>query len=237
MLRRSILALMSAGVAGVMVLSSPTAASLDGEVTQARAGSEGANGTDAERRTPRPMPTYPATSPSPLRAAVPERRRPRPRPTTTSPTPSPTTISPSPSAPATSPAPSATPTPPAPSPSVTAIACAVPVVVFNGGSYCPVSIPQVRATAHGTGARVALMSVTVSEVTAGTVTVAVWALPPCPPDKYCGATMTLQSVTVSWQGAGRPAYGDVLNLFGLTAPGSLTPAGYIKTGYCPIDMC
>ena len=69
------------------------------------------------------------------------------------------------------------------------------------------------------------------------MTVAVWASPPCPPGKYCGQLLTLESLTVAWSGASRPAYGDVLDLFGLTVPTSITPVGYVKTGWCPIDWC
>ena len=93
---------------------------------------------------------------------------------------------------------------------------------------------------YGIGTRVVLKGVTVTTVVQGTpstVTVAAWALPPCSPGHYCGQTLTLQSLTVTWSGTSRPGYGDVLDLFGSTITASITPVGYIKTGFCPIDWC
>jgi hypothetical protein len=115
--------------------------------------------------------------------------------------------------------------------------CAVATTTFNGATYCPATIAGVRKTAYGTGTRVVLKGVTVTAVTTGTVTLGAWAAPACAPNTYCGATMTLQTLTVSWSGKNRPAPGDVLNLFGSTVPTSLTPVGYLKTGYCPIEYC
>jgi hypothetical protein len=79
--------------------------------------------------------------------------------------------------------------------------------------------------------------VTVTAVTTRTVTVAVWTSPPCPPGKLCGQSLTLESLTVPWTGTSRPAPGDVLDLFGRTITASVTPVGYVKTGFCPIDWC
>ena len=133
--------------------------------------------------------------------------------------------------------PTATPTPAPSSPAATGTACAFPTVSFNGAAYCPATIDAVRATFYGTGTRVVLRGVTVTAVTTSTVTVAAWASPPCPPGKFCGQLMTLQSLTVSWSGTSRPAHGDVLDLFGPTIPTSITPVGSVTTGYCPIDWC
>jgi hypothetical protein len=137
------------------------------------------------------------------------------------------------------PRPTATPTPtPVPSsPAPPTTACAFPTVSFDGAAYCPATIDGVRGTSHGTGTRVVVRGVTVSAVTPSTVTVAVWTFPPCPPGKFCGQLMTLQSLTVAWSGSSRPAYGDVLDLFGQTVPTSITPVGYVTTGWCPIDWC
>ena len=132
-----------------------------------------------------------------------------------------------------------TPSPVASPPTPTA-ACAFPTSSFNGAAYCPATIANVRGTVYGIGTRVVLKGVTVTEVGSGTpstVTVAAWALPPCTPGNYCGQTLTLQSVTMTWSGTSRPGYGDVLDLFGTTITASITPVGYIKTGYCPIDWC
>jgi len=136
--------------------------------------------------------------------------------------------------------PSATagPTPATASPSPSTAACSYPTVIFNGAAYCPATIVGVGATSQGIGTRVVLRGVTVTEVTSRTVTVATWDYTPCPPGKWCGAGyFTLQSLTVSWSGTGRPAYGDVLDLFGRTITASITPSGYLKTGFCPIDWC
>ena len=116
-------------------------------------------------------------------------------------------------------------------------ACAFPTVRFNGASYCPATIVGVRNTVYGLGTRVVLKGVTVTAVTTTTVTVAVWTSPPCPPGKYCGQVLTLENLTVPWTGTSRPAYGDVLDLFGPTITASITPVGYLKTGFCPIDWC
>jgi hypothetical protein len=135
----------------------------------------------------------------------------------------------------------------APSPSTTATSvsvlpaptggCAFPTIAFNGASYCPASIADVRSTVYGTGTRVVVRSVTVTAVTASSVTVAAWALPPCTPGNFCGATLALQSLTATWSGTTRPAYGDVLDLFGVTIAASMSPNGFITTGNCPIEYC
>ena len=133
--------------------------------------------------------------------------------------------------------PGATPTPALTAATLTAIGCAIPTVSFNGEAYCPATIGAVRGTLYGTGVRVVLKGVTVTAVATSSVTVAAWATPPCTPGKYCGQLLTLQSLNVAWSGTNRPAYGDVLNLFGRTIPTSITPVGYVKTGWCPIDWC
>jgi len=125
---------------------------------------------------------------------------------------------------------------PSPAPTTTAV-CAFPTVRFNGAAYCPATIVGVRGTSYGIGTRVVLKGVTVTAVTPSKVTVAVWTSPPCPPGKFCGQLLTLESLTVSWTGTSRPGYGDVLDLFGRTITASITPVGYVKTGYCPIDWC
>ena len=135
------------------------------------------------------------------------------------------------------PAASATPAPALSPVATTTTACASPTVTFAGATYCPGTIAGVRGSSYGTGTRIVLRGVTVTNVSTGTVTVAAWVARPCPPGMFCGASMTLDSLTVSWWGTSRPAYGDVLDLFGRTVTASLTPVGYVKTGYCPIDWC
>jgi hypothetical protein len=121
-----------------------------------------------------------------------------------------------------------------PVPTTTA-ACAFPTVRFNGAAYCPGTIVGIRGTSYGIGTRVVLKGVTVTAVTTSAVTVAVLEVPPCQPGHYCGAILTLQSLVLT--GTSRPAYGDVLDLFGVTIPASITPSGYVKTGFCRIDLC
>jgi hypothetical protein len=118
-----------------------------------------------------------------------------------------------------------------------AAACAYPTISFGGVAYCPATIVAGQNTTFGTGARVVLRGVTVTAVSTGTVTVGAWEVPPCPVGHLCGATLTLRTLTVAWTGTSRPAYGDVLDLFGRTVTASLTPVGYVKTGFCPIDWC
>jgi len=62
-------------------------------------------------------------------------------------------------------------------------------------------------------------------------------IPALPAGKVCGQLLTLESLIVPWCGTSRPGYGDVLDLFGRTITASITPVGYVKTGYCPIDWC
>jgi hypothetical protein len=126
---------------------------------------------------------------------------------------------------------------PSPLAAVTTTPCAYPTVSFRGVAYCPVAMAGVQNTTYGSGTRVVLRGVTVTAVTTSTVTVAVWEVPPCPVGHLCGATLTLRTLTVAWTGTSRPAYGDVLDLFGSTVTASLAPVGYVKTGFCPIDWC
>jgi hypothetical protein len=138
------------------------------------------------------------------------------------------------------PAASATPAASLSSPApTTAAACAYPTVTFNGAAYCPATIVGVRNTVYGLGSRVVLKGVTVTKAVPGssTVTVAAWTSPPCPPGKFCGQLLTLESLIVPWTGTSRPVPGDVLDLFGKTITGTITPVGYVKTGFCPIEWC
>ena len=164
-----------------------------------------------------------ATAETGHRVSAGARPRPTPRPTTT-----PTPVQPT---------ASSTPTVGS-SPSSNPVGCPFPETVYNGATYCPATIRGVRGATYPTGVRVVLKGVTVTYDRApDTVTVASWASDPCPPGKFCGATLTLESLTVPWGGTARPAYGDVLDLFGITTSGTVNPVGYIKTGYCPIDLC
>ena len=121
---------------------------------------------------------------------------------------------------------------PAPSPP------ACNALLFKGNWYCSATIAGIQATSYGTGKRMVLRQVTVTDAsTVGKVTVAAWANL-CPPGKYCGASMTLQSLTLPWTTTlARPKYGDILDVFGTTTTGSLRVVGFVTTGNCPIDWC
>ena len=110
---------------------------------------------------------------------------------------------------------------------------------YGGQQYCNATISAVHATSYGVGMRVVLRDVSVTAVNTKTKTVTVAALEwsTCPPDKYCGATATVASLTVVWTGSPRPARGQVINLFGTTTAGSLKPVGYLTTSACYIDYC
>lgn len=102
----------------------------------------------------------------------------------------------------------------------------------TGVRYCAGDIRGVRGTAYGTRARVVLHGVNVVDVTATTVTVMGWSA--CPPGTWCGAL--LDTLTVSWSGSGRPRYGDVISLYGVTATATLRPVAAVVTGYCDPDL-
>jgi len=46
------------------------------------------------------------------------------------------------------------------------------------------------------------------------------------------------SLVVPWSGSGRPAYPAVVDLYGVTTAGNLTPVGFVtSTTGCYIDYC
>ncbi|WP_432496063.1 hypothetical protein [Kineococcus gypseus] len=92
-----------------------------------------------------------------------------------------------------------------------------------------------RSETSGAGRRVVLRGVSVTQVTAGAVTVAALEQPVCPPGLYCGAGLLVAELTVAWSGAGRPAAGGVVDLFGTTVPGSLAPVGHRPSDECHVD--
>ena len=110
---------------------------------------------------------------------------------------------------------------------------------FGGSYYCLVSIEDVTSTRFGTGKRVYLAEATVSAVTPNTLTVAQLRndCPPPTPGHFCGASLYYVYLTVPWSGTHRPTYGTVIRLYGTTTSGTMTPTGYVKTGFCPIDYC
>ena len=110
-------------------------------------------------------------------------------------------------------------------------------MLYNSLWYCKASVSAVKATAYGTGKRVMLTGVSVTARTTSTVTVAGLEWPVCPPGKFCGASATVVSLTVPWSGTVRPAVRTVVDLYGVTAAGTVTPVGYIASADCYIDWC
>ena len=109
---------------------------------------------------------------------------------------------------------------------------------FGGKHYCPAPVEGVQETRYGEGRRV-WMPATVSDVSTDTVTIAQLRddCPPPTPGQFCGASLYYVFLTVPWSGTHRPAEGFVIRLYGVTTAGSLTPVGYVKTGFCPIEYC
>lgn len=107
----------------------------------------------------------------------------------------------------------------------------------NGLWYCNATLSSVRSESSVPGRRVVLRDVSVTAVTATTVTVAAIEWGVCPPDRYCGGLGTVVSLTVAWTGTARPVRGAVVNLFGTTITRSVRPAGYTASDACHIDWC
>lgn len=102
-----------------------------------------------------------------------------------------------------------------------------PAMLFEEQWYCPGSTSGVDRTAYGTGARIVLTDVTVVAVSATTARVSrCWT-----PGYFCGASLD-SGAAVSLSGlAGRPDRGDILDVFGVTATGSLVATGYVTKGH------
>ena len=96
-------------------------------------------------------------------------------------------------------------------------------------------IGAVARTDYGTGVRVALPGANVESVSGRVVSV--WGFAACPPGYFCGAGS--MSISVAFPvGMALPSAGSVLTVYGLTVPGSLTPDGYVVSGYCdPVYGC
>ena len=113
---------------------------------------------------------------------------------------------------------------------------------FGGSYYCLVTIEDVAATRFGTGKRVYLDGAFVTDVAPTTITVAQTRYTndciPTPEHPYCGAgiQITFVYLKVAWSGTHRPAYGTQLRLYGPSIRGSLTPRGYVSTGYCTVEL-
>lgn len=137
--------------------------------------------------------------------------------------------------------------PSAPGPSSTKVALVEPssassptgcsALLFNGQWYCNAAISDVKATRAGIGTRVVLRDVSVTRVDKTTVTVEALEWGNCSSGSYCGDLSTVQRLTVAWTGRARPPQGRVINLFGTTITGSVSPDGYVLTSGCYITYC
>ena len=174
---------------------------------------------------------------APSGVAVAKPRPPRPSGSATQPpTPTPTT---SPTVVSASPAPTpTTSSPAAPNPTSTGstaspsteTACTAALVQFAGEGYCPAHLSYVRATAYGLGHRVVLKGVQVTAVNGATITVEGGS--PCyPADTFCGAILAAVPVTFP-TGVRMPSYGDFVNVYGVTAAGSLIAVGHEFLFWC-----
>jgi hypothetical protein len=109
---------------------------------------------------------------------------------------------------------------------------------YTGHSYCATSISQIKAGAYPLSTRVVLRGVSVMASTTSTVTVASVVATACPPDRYCGSLITIQTLTVAWRGPARPAVQTAIDLYGVTTVGSMKPYGYVyDLDGCYIDFC
>ena len=178
--------------------------------------------------------TQGAAAGTPNVVAVAKPRPPRPSGSATqppAPTPSTTVVSASPTpTPATSSPSAPTPTPTGSTTSPSTEACTAAPVQFAGEGYCPAHLSYVRATAYGLGRRVVLQGVQVTAVNGATITVEGGS--PCyPADVFCGATLAAVPVTFP-AGVRMPSYGDFVNVYGVTAAGSLNAVGHEFLFWC-----
>lgn len=117
-------------------------------------------------------------------------------------------------------------------------------VLYQGQSYCPGTALGVKNTMYGTGKRILLAGVSVTGIRGTTATVSSTTVTPCPPNKYCGATVTITvtSISVSLSGlAVRPTVGSYGDLYGITGVKTLTASAFVVKdggGMCTnTDFC
>ena len=126
------------------------------------------------------------------------------------------------------PRPSSTPRPTT-SPSAAQCANGAAPLSYAGLSYCPGYIFGVKRNLYGLNTRIVLRSVVVEAVTGSQVRVS--GGPSCLPSEWCGQTIPSLTTTFATSAA-KPRYADVINLFGTTTAGGLTPAGFVVIGHC-----
>jgi hypothetical protein len=87
----------------------------------------------------------------------------------------------------------------------------------------------VLRTLYGVDRAVVLRGVAVAGLDGAAVTV--MGGPSCLPDEWCGQLVPAMTVTFP-AGAALPAYGDVVDLYGVTTARSLAPTGFVVVGQC-----
>ncbi len=101
-----------------------------------------------------------------------------------------------------------------------------------GTTYCVGYVFGVRRTLYGVGRAVAVQAVAVTSVSGRVVGLS--GGPSCLPDEWCGQTLPTVLVTFP-TGAPLPSYGDVVDLYGVTSVGSITPQAFDVVGHCDPD--
>lgn len=102
-------------------------------------------------------------------------------------------------------------------------------VLYREQWYCPGTAIGVMNTAYGSGRRILLAGVSVTAISGANATVSSTTVTPCPPGKYCGAIVTVTTVTVSLSGLiTRPVVGDFGDFYGVTGAAKLNANWFVK---------
>ena len=120
------------------------------------------------------------------------------------------------------------------SPATSPAACDAPLE-YGGQQYCTGYLSWVKSRYYGIGVRVAIAG-TVDRVTGSTVVVTDTFR--CPPDRWCGAIVTSDSLQVTFpSGAALPTERQIIRVYGITTAGTtsggLDPAGFDVLGVAP----
>jgi hypothetical protein len=128
-----------------------------------------------------------------------------------------------------SPTPVSIPTPtPSPSPTPTPDYCAG-TTTRGTTSYCVGYLFGVQRTLYGVGHALAVRGVAVTSVSGNLVGLS--GGPSCLPDEWCG--QILPTVLITFPAGGPvPSYGDVIDLYGISSAGSITPEEFDVVGHC-----
>jgi hypothetical protein len=108
-------------------------------------------------------------------------------------------------------------------------------VLYQAQSYCQATVEEVSQTALGTGTRVVVRDGTVMAVEGSVATLT--GMGTCPPGYWCTPELWV-SIKVDFSGLPRvPDVWDALELYGVTAGGTLVPDGYAVLASCDPDYC